>query len=153
MLLLCALLLSGLQLGMSKFTYSLRCYECATINTFECSNLMTCDYEIRRCLTVSIRLNSREVLVYKNCTNNCTFVYESEMPPPAPKALRTNSFYWVRCCGLMSCNVGGPTNLERDILPDQTIEEELEGGVCLGGGGLWGALLSCASVLLSSALT
>lgn len=98
-------------------------------------------------------LNEREMLVYKNCTNNCTFVYPSQMPPPAPKALRTNSFYWVYCCGNMVCNVGGPTNLERDILPDQTIEEELEGAVRLAGGGLWRALLSFASILVSGALT
>lgn len=101
-------------------------------------------------------LNSREILVYKNCTNNCTFVYAAQMPPAAPKALRTNSFYWWHCCGIMHCNVGGPTNLERDILPDQTFEEELEeegGAMRLGGGGLWGALLSCASILVGSTLT
>lgn len=98
-------------------------------------------------------MNPREVLVYKNCTNNCTFVYPSEMPPAAPKSLRTNSFYWVLCCGIMHCNVGGPTNLERDIIPDQTIEEDLEGAACLGVGGLWGAPLGLASILLSGTLT
>ncbi|KAK1331846.1 hypothetical protein QTO34_007522 [Cnephaeus nilssonii] len=153
MLLLCALLLAGLPLGTCKFTYNLKCHECSMINTFQCPEIKTCEYEIRRCLTVSIRLNEREMLVYKNCTNNCTFVYPSQMPPPAPKALRTNSFYWVYCCGNMVCNVGGPTNLERDILPDQTIEEELEGAVRLAGGGLWRALLSFASILVSGALT
>lgn len=98
-------------------------------------------------------LNSREILVYKNCTNNCTFVYPSEQPPEAPKVLRTNSFYWVFCCGAMNCNAGGPTNLERDILPDMTIEEDLQGAVGPGRGALWGVLLSFASVLVSGALT
>lgn len=91
--------------------------------------------------------------MYKNCTNNCTFVYPSEQPPPSPKVLRINSFYWVRCCGTMKCNFGGPTNLERDIMPDMTIEEDLEGAMRLGGGGLWGVLLSFASILVPGALT
>lgn len=36
-------------------TYSLRCYDCQTINDFTCPTLRTCVYEVRRCLIVSVR--------------------------------------------------------------------------------------------------
>lgn len=96
-------------------------------------------------------VNPRELLVYKNCTDNCTFVYEAHQPPPAPKTRsRANSFYWVLCCSVMTCNDGGPANVERDILPEEPIEEVIEGAVCLRGSEL---LLGLASILLSGALT
>lgn len=101
-------------------------------------------------ISAFLGLNVRELLVYKNCTSNCTFLYPSEVPPEAPRVLKTNSFYFVRCCNTMLCNEGGPTNFERDILPEYTIEEELEGTVCLGESAF---LLSVASVLVSNTLT
>ncbi|KAL4671667.1 hypothetical protein H8959_004376 [Pygathrix nigripes] len=120
-----------------QWTYSLRCHDCAVINDFNCPSIRTCQYHVRRCMTISIRINPRELLVYKNCTYNCTFLYAAQQPPEAPrKIFKTNSFYWVRCCNSMVCNAGGPTNLERDMLPDEVIEEELpegtRGGVCVG---------------------
>lgn len=36
-------------------TYNVQCYECAVKNTFNCPELRTCPYEVRRCYTVSIR--------------------------------------------------------------------------------------------------
>lgn len=36
-------------------TYNLKCYDCATINDYDCTNVRECPYEVRRCLTVSIR--------------------------------------------------------------------------------------------------
>ncbi|XP_024428280.2 glycosyl-phosphatidylinositol-anchored molecule-like protein [Desmodus rotundus] len=138
-------------LSVRAWTYSLKCYDCVVTNTFECSQIRTCPYETRRCLTLSIRVNPRELLVYKNCTDNCTFVYEAHQPPPAPKTRsRANSFYWVLCCSVMTCNDGGPANVERDILPEEPIEEVIEGAVCLRGSEL---LLGLASILLSGALT
>uniref|UniRef100_A0A673UIV0 Glycosylphosphatidylinositol anchored molecule like n=1 Tax=Suricata suricatta TaxID=37032 RepID=A0A673UIV0_SURSU len=135
----------------ARWTYNLKCHDCWTINTFTCPQVRKCEYEVRRCMTVSIRLNPRELLVYKNCTSNCTFLYEAEVPPEAPRALRTNSFYFVRCCSTMTCNEGGPSNMERDIPEDSTLEEELEGAVCLGESATW--LLSLASLLAGRALT
>uniref|UniRef100_A0A8C0S1A9 UPAR/Ly6 domain-containing protein n=1 Tax=Canis lupus familiaris TaxID=9615 RepID=A0A8C0S1A9_CANLF len=131
-------------------TYSLKCHDCWDINNFNCPQIRTCPYHIRRCLTISIRLNVRELFVYKNCTYNCTFVYRSEEPPEAIRIMKTNSFYFVRCCNAMTCNEGGPTNLERDIIPDYPIEEELEGAVRLGESTFF---LSVASILVSNTLT
>lgn len=36
-------------------TYNLKCHDCLSINNYNCPNVRVCDYEIRRCLTVSIR--------------------------------------------------------------------------------------------------
>ncbi|XP_006152151.2 glycosyl-phosphatidylinositol-anchored molecule-like protein [Tupaia chinensis] len=141
--------------GQSHWTYSLVCHDCAAINDFNCGNQRVCPYEIRRCLTIAIRVNSRELLIYKNCTNNCTFLYPSEVPPAAPKkAFKTNSFYFVRCCGAMRCNEGGPTNTERDLLPDYTIEEELtEGTVHLRESKFLLSFAATISIIVSSTLT
>uniref|UniRef100_G7PD28 UPAR/Ly6 domain-containing protein n=1 Tax=Macaca fascicularis TaxID=9541 RepID=G7PD28_MACFA len=135
----------------AQWTYSLRCHDCAVINDFNCPEIRTCPYHVRRCMTISIRINPRELLVYKNCTFNCTFLYAAHQPPEAPrKIFKTNSFYWVRCCNSMVCNAGGPTNLERDMLPDEVIEEELpEGTVRLGESKLF---LSFASIIVSNLL-
>ncbi|XP_028356565.1 glycosyl-phosphatidylinositol-anchored molecule-like protein [Physeter macrocephalus] len=154
MTLFCAfVLLVGCPLGFvdSAWTYNLKCHDCWAINSFTCPNVRECPYEFRRCLTVSTRLSPRELLVYKNCTNNCTFVYAAHQPPEAPRKryFLTNSFYWVSCCNSMTCNYGGPTNLERDILPDYTVEEELEGTVRPGGSTLF---LSFVSILVSKTL-
>ncbi|XP_008681862.1 glycosyl-phosphatidylinositol-anchored molecule-like protein [Ursus maritimus] len=137
-------------LSLLSGTYSLKCHECTEINTFNCPTVKVCQYEVRRCMILSIRLNVRELLVHKNCTSNCTFLYPSEVPPEAPRVLKTNSFYFVRCCNGMVCNEGGPTNFERDILPEYTIEEELEGTVRLGESTFF---LSVASLLVSNTLT
>ncbi|XP_007938747.1 glycosyl-phosphatidylinositol-anchored molecule-like protein [Orycteropus afer afer] len=135
-----------------RWTFNLICYNCAMLNTFSCTNMLTCEYDIRRCMTISIRLNARELLVYKNCTFNCTFVYPAEVPPETPRRItRSTNFYYVRCCSGMRCNEGGPTNTERDMLPIQPVEEELpEGAARLGEPAL---PLSLASLLLSSTLT
>lgn len=42
-------------LSLHAGTYSLRCHDCWAINTFRCANVRICPYEVRRCLTVSIR--------------------------------------------------------------------------------------------------
>jgi hypothetical protein len=96
-------------------------------------------------------LNSRELLVYKNCTWNCTFVYARDLPPETPRKLpRTNSFFFTFCCSGMTCNSGGPSNVERDLLTDYTTEEDLpEGTMRLGQSQLF---LSLASLLVSSTL-
>ncbi|KAL2767321.1 glycosyl-phosphatidylinositol-anchored molecule-like protein precursor [Daubentonia madagascariensis] len=160
MLLFALLLAIGLPLvgtdnttaGRSTWTYSLKCHNCAVINDFNCEAIRTCPYEIRRCLTISIRLNPRELLVYKNCTNNCTFLYEVQVPPEAPRdGFRTNSFYFVRCCSSMRCNEGGPTNIERDLLPDYTVEEELPEGTVRFGESK--CVLILASIIVSNTLT
>uniref|UniRef100_A0A8C0RKF1 Glycosylphosphatidylinositol anchored molecule like n=1 Tax=Canis lupus familiaris TaxID=9615 RepID=A0A8C0RKF1_CANLF len=143
-------LVSNQNESVSAWTYSLKCHDCWDINNFNCPQIRTCPYHIRRCLTISIRLNVRELFVYKNCTYNCTFVYRSEEPPEAIRIMKTNSFYFVRCCNAMTCNEGGPTNLERDIIPDYPIEEELEGAVRLGESTFF---LSVASILVSNTLT
>ena len=36
-------------------TYSLKCHDCWDINNFNCPQIRTCPYHIRRCLTISIR--------------------------------------------------------------------------------------------------
>uniref|UniRef100_A0A671FIW7 Glycosylphosphatidylinositol anchored molecule like n=1 Tax=Rhinolophus ferrumequinum TaxID=59479 RepID=A0A671FIW7_RHIFE len=133
----------------ARWTYNLKCHDCLSINNYNCPNVRVCNYEVRRCMTISIRLNLRELLIYKNCTNNCTFLYPSQVPPEAPRVVKTNNFYWVRCCNSMVCNDGGPS-LERDIIPDKIIEEEIEGTVPLGESTF---LLSFASVLVSYTLT
>ena len=103
-------------------------------------------------ISAFLGLNEREVLVYKNCTSNCTFLYPSEVPAEAPRSkfFRTNSFYFVRCCGTINCNEGGPLDLERDFVPEYTIEERISGTVSLEGSAF---LLSVASLLISNTLT
>ncbi|XP_016071907.1 PREDICTED: glycosyl-phosphatidylinositol-anchored molecule-like protein [Miniopterus natalensis] len=153
MMLLCALLLvlRSALVAQAAWTYSLKCYHCSIINSFECRRVTICDYEVRRCLTVSIRVSPRELHVYKNCTDNCTFVYEAQMPPRAPyHLLRTNSFYFVLCCNGNHCNQGGPNNVERDILPDEAIEEAIDRALRLGVSGFF---LSFACILVSRTLT
>ncbi|KAF6099398.1 glycosylphosphatidylinositol anchored molecule like [Phyllostomus discolor] len=133
-----------------RWTYNVQCFSCAVINTFQCSNTRVCPYETRRCMTLAIRVNARELLVYKNCTDNCSFVYAAMQPGPAPKAnMKRNSFYWALCCGSMTCNSGGPANVERDVGEPQTIEEAVQGAERLRG---TGPLLTAASLLLSGAL-
>lgn len=99
--------------------------------------------------SVLLGLSNRELLVYKNCTSNCTFLYKAETPPEAPRMVTTNNFYWVRCCNSMTCNEGGPT-LERDILTEETVEEEIEGAVRFGEST---SFLIFVSTLVSSVLT
>ncbi|XP_012503403.1 PREDICTED: glycosyl-phosphatidylinositol-anchored molecule-like protein [Propithecus coquereli] len=134
------------------WTYNLKCHECSVINNFNCEPVRTCPYEVRRCFILSIRLNSRELLIYKNCTKNCTFLYESQVPPEAPRySFRTNSFYFVRCCNSMRCNEGGPTNVEKDIVPDETIEETLPEGTARFGESK--CVLILVSIIVSNILT
>ena len=98
-------------------------------------------------------LNSREILVYKNCTFNCTFLYRAEEPQETPRRKTThrfNSFYWVHCCGSNMCNFGGPTNLERDITLDYPLEEDIEGNAQLVQSTVF---LSIVSILVRNTLT
>ncbi|XP_043339660.1 glycosyl-phosphatidylinositol-anchored molecule-like protein isoform X2 [Cervus elaphus] len=154
MLLLAFLLFMGWPLGfVEPWTYNVQCYECLVKNTFNCPHLRTCPYHIRRCFTVSMRLSPREVLVYKNCTFNCTFVYRSEEPPEAPRrksSHSSNSFYFVSCCGGNMCNLAGPSNLERDITAEYTLEEDIEDNAQLVQSALF---LSIVSILVRNTLT
>uniref|UniRef100_A0A8C8Z6Q6 UPAR/Ly6 domain-containing protein n=1 Tax=Prolemur simus TaxID=1328070 RepID=A0A8C8Z6Q6_PROSS len=102
--------------------------------------------------TSFLGVNSRELLVYKNCTKDCKFLYEVEVPPEAPRSgVKPNHFYFVRCCNGMVCNEGGPTNIERDIPIDETVEEELPGGTVRFGESK--CVLILASVIVSNTLT
>ncbi|XP_016819474.2 LOW QUALITY PROTEIN: glycosyl-phosphatidylinositol-anchored molecule-like protein isoform X1 [Cricetulus griseus] len=74
----------------------------------------------------STSMNSRELLVYKQYVGNCTFVIVQ--PPPTVIIRRlpsTNSFYYSLCCSGIYCNEGGPTNVERDLLPPVVFEEQV----------------------------
>nr|XP_058132277.1 glycosyl-phosphatidylinositol-anchored molecule-like protein [Dasypus novemcinctus] len=148
-----ALLLAvGLPLVGTQWTFNVRCFSCVTTNTFRCPTIISCPYEIRRCLILSVRVDSRTLMVFKNCTNNCTFVYPQHEPPPTPKASpRPNSYYFVHCCQGVECNGGGPSNIERDLLPDYTIEEELGKGIVHLGNAK--CVLIFASMVVSNALT
>ncbi|XP_054547921.1 glycosyl-phosphatidylinositol-anchored molecule-like protein [Talpa occidentalis] len=156
-MLLCALLLAvawppaepGNASLQESGTKNLKCFSCSTLNDFNCPDVVECHSSSRLCLTVSIRLNSRQLMIYKDCGTNCTFLYPEQVPPEAPRKVKTTHFYHVRCCGDMRCNDGGPTNLERDIQTQQAMEE-IEGAERVGGPRL---LLSLASLLASRALT
>nr|XP_025121370.1 glycosyl-phosphatidylinositol-anchored molecule-like protein isoform X1 [Bubalus bubalis] len=153
MLLFAFLLFMGLPLGfVEPWTFNVQCHECIVKNTFHCPVKRTCPYHIRRCFTVSMRLNSREILVYKNCTFNCTFLYRAQEPQETPRRKTThrfNSFYWVNCCGSNMCNFGGPTNLERDITVDYPLEEDIEGNAQLVQSTVF---LSIVSILVRNTL-
>lgn len=43
----CLLFLSG--------TFNVNCHECVAENTFDCSRVRTCQYHVRRCMTVAAR--------------------------------------------------------------------------------------------------
>ncbi|XP_027259565.1 LOW QUALITY PROTEIN: glycosyl-phosphatidylinositol-anchored molecule-like protein isoform X2 [Cricetulus griseus] len=80
----------------------------------------------KRCMTIAVCMNSRELLVYKQYVGNCTFVIVQ--PPPTVIIRRlpsTNSFYYSLCCSGIYCNEGGPTNVERDLLPPVVFEEQV----------------------------
>uniref|UniRef100_A0A8C8WAL4 Glycosylphosphatidylinositol anchored molecule like n=1 Tax=Panthera leo TaxID=9689 RepID=A0A8C8WAL4_PANLE len=132
------------------WTYNLKCYDCWTINNFKCPQITLCPTDLRRCMTISV--HNRELLVYKNCTSNCTFVYPSEVPAEAPRSqfFKTNSFYFVRCCGSINCNEGGPISLEKDIVHEDIIEERVVAMAHMGESTL---SLSIASILVSHTLT
>ena len=103
-------------------------------------------------ISIFLGLNEREIIVYKNCTYNCTFVYPSEVPPEAPRAkyFKTNSYYFVRCCNTINCNEGGPLSLDNDIILQKPIEEPLSGIVHWGE---YRFYLTVASILVSNTLT
>ncbi|XP_052017715.1 glycosyl-phosphatidylinositol-anchored molecule-like protein [Apodemus sylvaticus] len=129
-----------------------RCSRCSVVNTFACTNVLTCPLSTRRCMTIAVRVSLRNLFVYKDCTVDCSFVYKEHVPPPLPRLLKdVKSFYFVLCCGGVHCNEGGPTNMERDLLTDTTIEEEeIARAVRLGRFNL---LLCLALILSSSILT
>ncbi|XP_051058419.1 glycosyl-phosphatidylinositol-anchored molecule-like protein [Phodopus roborovskii] len=71
-------------------------------------------------------MNSRALLVFKHCMKDCPFVLIQ--PPPTELSRRlpnTNSFYYSNCCSGVLCNDGGPTNVERDLLPPLVVEEDV----------------------------
>uniref|UniRef100_A0A8D2H4T5 UPAR/Ly6 domain-containing protein n=1 Tax=Urocitellus parryii TaxID=9999 RepID=A0A8D2H4T5_UROPR len=132
-------------------TFNVQCHECVAENTFACPKLRTCLYDHRRCMTVAARVNPRLLLVYKNCTWNCTFVYAAEQPPETPRRVLPNQFYFANCCGGMTCNSGGPTNVERDFLPPQIIEEDFVAESAYLGKPKF--FLSFASIIVSNTVT
>ncbi|KFO26815.1 Glycosyl-phosphatidylinositol-anchored molecule-like protein [Fukomys damarensis] len=128
---------------------------CVELALDECAVLFT----IRTCEISNFHgpflgVSPREILVYKDCAWNCTFVYTSLQPGETPRSVRTgktNSFYFTHCCNGMVCNVGGPTNLERDILDDPVIENDLlDGTECLITSAFF---LIFASTIASNTLT
>ncbi|XP_040592429.1 glycosyl-phosphatidylinositol-anchored molecule-like protein [Mesocricetus auratus] len=131
---------------------TMRCHTCSATNTFHCPNVFNCLEGFRRCGTIALRMNSRELLVYKHCMQNCTFVLIQ--PPPTVLTRRlpsTNSFYYSYCCSGILCNDIGPTNIERDLLPPTVIEESvIARAVCLDKSNL---LLSLFLILSSGILT
>ncbi|XP_071458495.1 glycosyl-phosphatidylinositol-anchored molecule-like protein isoform X2 [Marmota flaviventris] len=135
----------------AAWTFNVQCHECVAENTFDCPRLRTCLYDHRRCMTVAARVSPRLLLVYKNCTWNCTFVYAAEQPPETPRRVLPNQFYFANCCGGMSCNSGGPTNVERDFLPPQIIEEDFVAESAYLGKPKF--FLSFASIIVSNTLT
>ncbi|XP_075406676.1 glycosyl-phosphatidylinositol-anchored molecule-like protein [Tenrec ecaudatus] len=138
--------------GPSRWSFNVSCHACTSMNNFACPRIIECPYHTRRCMIVSIRLNRRQLLVWKDCAFNCSFVYPSEQPPETPRKITTDtSLYFVQCCQGSQCNRGGPTNFERDMIPYEPIEEELpEGAVCLGPSAF---ALSLVSIIISDTLT
>ncbi|XP_063119336.1 glycosyl-phosphatidylinositol-anchored molecule-like protein isoform X1 [Rattus norvegicus] len=136
----------------ARWVAHLTCKRCTVTNSFSCSPTRECPVNIRRCLTIAIRVTTRELLVYKECTRDCSFVYKQHVPPEFPRMLKTtNSFYFALCCAGVLCNDGGPSNVERDLLTDTAIEEEnISRAARLGQFSL---LLCLASILSSSKLT
>ncbi|KFO26814.1 Glycosyl-phosphatidylinositol-anchored molecule-like protein [Fukomys damarensis] len=62
MLPLAFLLIAGIPLvetnvtkAPQRWTFNVQCYYCEVKNTFNCNNKKTCEYEVRRCMTVSIQ--------------------------------------------------------------------------------------------------
>lgn len=95
-----------------------------------------------------VGVNLRLLYVYKHCTKDCTFIYRRHVPPELPRVLKdVKSFYFVLCCGSVVCNEGEPRNMERDLLGETSIEEEvIARAVSLG----WVNLLLCLALILSS---
>ncbi|XP_021071910.1 glycosyl-phosphatidylinositol-anchored molecule-like protein [Mus pahari] len=98
-----------------------------------------------------VGVNLRMLFVYKDCTTDCSFVYREHVPPELPRVLKdAKHFYFVLCCGSVVCNEGGPSNTERDLLGETSIEEEVVArAVSLG----LVNLLCLASILSHSILT
>ncbi|XP_075820098.1 glycosyl-phosphatidylinositol-anchored molecule-like protein [Microtus pennsylvanicus] len=123
------------------------CHHCSVENTFNCPAETVCPNKFRRCGTIAMRMNSRQLLVYKYCMGNCTFMLV-QPPPTFRRPTSSNSFYFSYCCSGIFCNDGGPTNLERDLLPPRVVEEDvIARAVRLGQFNL---LLSLVLILSSS---
>nr|XP_042120875.1 glycosyl-phosphatidylinositol-anchored molecule-like protein isoform X2 [Peromyscus maniculatus bairdii] len=110
----------------------------------------TCSNNQRRCAVIAIRMDSRQLLVHKNCVDDCSFALVQ--PPPTPRKLPpTTYFYYTQCCSGHLCNEGGPSNIERDLSPPIVIEEgPIARAVCLGEFNL---LLNLSLILSSIILT
>ncbi|CAH7107545.1 unknown_gene_7465 [Phodopus roborovskii] len=130
----------------------MKCHQCSQKNTFNCPREHPCNDDQRRCGTIAVRMSSRALLVYKHCMRECTFVHVQ--PPPTELSRRlpsTNSFYYSNCCSGVLCNDGGPTNVERDLLPPLVVEEEVVARAVSPGE--CNLLLTLALILSSSILT
>ncbi|XP_037053450.1 glycosyl-phosphatidylinositol-anchored molecule-like protein isoform X2 [Peromyscus leucopus] len=140
---------SGLDMVI-KPRQEFMCYVCATTNTFLCTQERTCRDNERRCAIIAIRMDSRQLLVLKNCVDDCSFALVQ--PPPTPRKLPpTVYFYYTYCCSGYLCNEGGPSNIERDLSPPVVIEEgPIARAVCLGEFNL---LLNLSLILSSIILT
>ncbi|XP_059103625.1 glycosyl-phosphatidylinositol-anchored molecule-like protein [Peromyscus eremicus] len=140
---------SGLDMVIKPRQEVFQCYLCAATNTFNCLQMHTCVGNSRRCAVIAIRMDSRQLLVYKNCVEDCSFALIQ--PPPTPRKLPpTTYFYYTQCCSGYLCNEGGPSNIERDLSPPVVIEEGLIArAVCLGEFNL---LLNISLILSSSIL-
>ncbi|XP_031202069.1 glycosyl-phosphatidylinositol-anchored molecule-like protein [Mastomys coucha] len=134
----------------SKWSPTMRCHSCQNTNSFSCPTINDCHRDKRRCLTVALRVNLRKLFVYKTCTTDCTFVYRQHVPGELPRMLKNvKNFYFVLCCGSVVCNEGGPSNIERDLLTETSIEEE-EIARAVGLGRV--NLLLCLTLILSSSI-
>ncbi|XP_021038701.1 glycosyl-phosphatidylinositol-anchored molecule-like protein [Mus caroli] len=140
---------SGLDSDIEpRWTPEQTCHQCYVRNTFSCPKLRECPHDLRRCMTVSFRVNVRVLYVLKDCTSDCTFIYREHVPPELPRVLKdVKNFYFVLCCADATCNSGGPNNLERDLSDETSMEEEVVArAVSLG----WVNLLLCLALILSS---
>ncbi|XP_076768410.1 glycosyl-phosphatidylinositol-anchored molecule-like protein [Arvicanthis niloticus] len=128
----------------------MQCKRCSVGNQFTCDNILTCPSHVKRCLTIAVRVNLRLLYVYKDCAEDCSFIYKEEIPPVNARLLKNvKNFYFVLCCTGSLCNEGGPYNIERDLLPDRAIEEEeIARAMSLGRFNL----LLCPALVLSSSI-
>ncbi|XP_035296563.1 glycosyl-phosphatidylinositol-anchored molecule-like protein [Cricetulus griseus] len=144
---------TGLDIAIQpRQEHVMECHFCTTINTFDCQKIKKCQRHMRSCGTIAVRMNSWELLVYKNCMENCMFVLTQLLPTVLERWLpTTNSYFYSNCCSGILCNDGGPTNVQRDFLPPLVVHEDvIARAVYLGVSNL---LLSLALILSSSIQT
>ncbi|XP_010637536.1 glycosyl-phosphatidylinositol-anchored molecule-like protein isoform X2 [Fukomys damarensis] len=98
MLPLAFLLIAGIPLvetnvtkAPQRWTFNVQCYYCEVKNTFNCNNKKTCEYEVRRCMTVSIR----DVLPKQIQSSNAIWI---EAPKPYTPSSRYQKISEGRNC-------------------------------------------------------